>query len=108
MSFHLSTYSKVDKWRCHDDIIIPVGRRGDYGQLRNGKFNFCFSGLVYWTGDGETGVSRDELLELLAEKMEEKDVLHWGVQCNRAMRMLFPDVQMKRKGKYKTYPFYED
>ncbi|XP_071097690.1 uncharacterized protein [Haliotis cracherodii] len=62
--------------------------------------------LVYWTGECDTGVSRDELLELLAEKIEEKDVQHWGVQCNRAMRMLFPEVQMKRKGKYKTTVFF--
>ncbi|XP_033760957.1 uncharacterized protein LOC117342806 [Pecten maximus] len=60
--------------------------------------------LVQWTGDLESGVSRDEILELLKGRIEEPDVQHWGVQCNRAIRVLFPNVEMKRKGKYKTYP----
>jgi len=52
----------------------------------------------------ESGISRDEILELLKGRIEEPDVQHWGVQCNRAIRVLFPNVEMKRKGKYKTYP----
>ncbi|KAL5013019.1 hypothetical protein ScPMuIL_011570 [Solemya velum] len=64
--------------------------------------------VVYWTGDLQSGVARDEVLDLLHEKIDEPDVVHWGVQCNRAMRLLFPDIQMKRKGKFKTYPFIGD
>lgn len=52
----------------------------------------------------QKGVSRDEVLRALAELVGETEVQHWGVQCNRAVRMLFPHVEMKRKGKYKTYP----
>ncbi|OWF44379.1 hypothetical protein KP79_PYT01702 [Mizuhopecten yessoensis] len=62
--------------------------------------------LVQWTGDLESGVSRDEILELLKGRIEEPDVQHWGVQCNRAIRVLFPNVEMKRKGKYKTTVFF--
>ncbi|XP_069121256.1 uncharacterized protein [Argopecten irradians] len=62
--------------------------------------------LVQWTGDLDSGVSRDEILELLKGRIEEPDVQHWGVQCNRAIRVLFPNVEMKRKGKYKTTVFF--
>lgn len=61
--------------------------------------------LVCWTGDLETGVSRDELLQLLAEPIADSNVLVWGIECNRAVRKLYPEVHTKRKGKYKTYPF---
>ena len=64
-----------------------------------------FAELVFWTGDLDVGISRDEVLQLLGEKIEETGVQYWGVQCNRAMRFLFPSIHMKRKGKFKTYPF---
>ncbi|XP_041368862.1 uncharacterized protein LOC121383126 [Gigantopelta aegis] len=62
--------------------------------------------IIHWTGDTESGVSRDQLLEVLAAKIKDPDIHHWGVQCNRAARMLFPDIQMRRKGKYKSTVFY--
>ncbi|CAI9716325.1 probable serine serine/threonine-protein kinase DDB_G0282963 isoform X1 [Octopus vulgaris] len=46
--------------------------------------------LVFWTGDFDMGISRDEVLQLLGQKIEEPGVQYWGVQCNRAMRFLFP------------------
>ncbi|ESO92836.1 hypothetical protein LOTGIDRAFT_162312 [Lottia gigantea] len=27
--------------------------------------------------------------------MEEREIIHWGVQCNRAVRILFPDMIMR-------------
>jgi hypothetical protein len=54
----------------------------------------------------EAGVSRDDVLHILGRKIDDSEVQHWGIQCNRAIRILFPHVQMKRKGKYKTYPFF--
>ncbi|XP_064616474.1 uncharacterized protein LOC135480550 [Liolophura sinensis] len=62
--------------------------------------------LVCWTGDLESGVSRDELLHLLAEPIADSNVLVWGIECNRAVRKLYPEVHTKRKGKYKTTVFY--
>ncbi|KAL8568217.1 hypothetical protein ACOMHN_027740 [Nucella lapillus] len=63
-------------------------------------------GLLYWSGQVERGVTRDAVLHVLAERLSEAEVFHWGMQCNKALRMLFPLVHMKRKGKYKTYPFF--
>ncbi|XP_025112989.1 uncharacterized protein LOC112575379 [Pomacea canaliculata] len=62
--------------------------------------------LLRWTGHVQKGVSRDEVLRALAELVGETEVQHWGVQCNRAVRMLFPHVEMKRKGKYKTTVYF--
>lgn len=62
--------------------------------------------LVFWTGDLDVGISRDEVLQLLGEKIEETGVQYWGVQCNRAMRFLFPSIHMKRKGKFKTTVYF--
>ncbi|XP_076436569.1 LOW QUALITY PROTEIN: uncharacterized protein LOC143276068 [Babylonia areolata] len=63
-------------------------------------------GLLCWSGQVERGVSRDAVLHVLAARLSEAEVFHWGMQCNKALRMLFPLVLMKRKGKYKTYPFF--
>ncbi|KAL3870657.1 hypothetical protein ACJMK2_038704 [Sinanodonta woodiana] len=62
--------------------------------------------VLTWTGNLYHGVSRDQILNMLIEKFSESEVKHWGSQCNRAIRFLYPDVEMKRKGKYKTYPFH--
>ncbi|GAB1599228.1 probable serine/threonine-protein kinase DDB_G0282963 [Argonauta hians] len=62
--------------------------------------------LVFWTGDFDMGISRDEVLQLLGQKIEEPGVQYWGVQCNRAMRFLFPSIHMKRKGKFKTTVYF--
>ncbi|XP_070176158.1 uncharacterized protein [Littorina saxatilis] len=62
-------------------------------------------GLLFWSGEVSRGVSRDEVLHVLAARLSESEVYQWGMQCNKALRILFPLVVMKRKGKYKTYPF---
>ncbi|XP_076091197.1 uncharacterized protein LOC143063116 [Mytilus galloprovincialis] len=62
--------------------------------------------IVRWRGDLEAGVSRDDVLHILGRKIDDSEVQHWGVQCNRAIRILFPHVQMKRKGKYKTTVYF--
>lgn len=55
--------------------------------------------------DGDCSISRDDLLTVLHKRIDEPDVLYWGMQCNRAIRIVFPSVTIKRKGKFKTYPF---
>ncbi|KAK3602204.1 hypothetical protein CHS0354_004722 [Potamilus streckersoni] len=62
--------------------------------------------VLTWTGNMYHGVSRDQVLNMLIEKFSESEVKHWGSQCNRAIRFLYPDVEMKRKGKYKTTVFF--
>lgn len=52
----------------------------------------------------ENGVHRQDLLIVLTDAIQDAEVGNWGAQCNRALRLVFPHVDMKRKGKYKTYP----
>ena len=61
--------------------------------------------MLLWSGQVERGVTRDDVLHVLAARLSESEVYQWGMQCNKALRILFPLVLMKRKGKYKTYPF---
>ncbi|XP_052222943.1 uncharacterized protein LOC127838902 [Dreissena polymorpha] len=58
--------------------------------------------IVKWTGCMEEGVYRQDLLTVLAVCLCEEEACHWGAQANRAMRHVFPLVDMKRKGKYKS------
>ncbi|XP_062594576.1 uncharacterized protein LOC134255994 [Saccostrea cucullata] len=58
--------------------------------------------LVQFSEDAESSVSRDDLLTVLHKRIDEPDVLYWGMQCNRAIRIVFPSVVIKRKGKFKT------
>ncbi|XP_061169596.1 uncharacterized protein LOC133178954 [Saccostrea echinata] len=58
--------------------------------------------LVQFSDDMECSVSRDDLLTVLHKRIDEPDVLYWGMQCNRAIRIVFPLVIIKRKGKFKT------
>ena len=60
--------------------------------------------MLLWSGQVERGVTRDDVLHVLAARLSESEVYQWGMQCNKALRILFPLVLMKRKGKYKTYP----
>lgn len=69
--------------------------------------------ILKWTGNMECGVHRQDLLILLSDAIHDSDVSNWGAQCNRAIRLVFPNVDMKRKGKYKTtmylgVEFHED
>lgn len=66
---------------------------------------YFFSALLRWNGCMDSGVHRQELLAALGAVLQEPDALNWGAQCNRAIRLVFPLVDMKRKGKYKAYPF---
>ncbi|CAG2187453.1 unnamed protein product [Mytilus edulis] len=45
--------------------------------------------IVRWRGDLEAGVSRDDVLHILGRQIDDSEVQHWGVQCNRAIRILF-------------------
>ncbi|KAL4218996.1 hypothetical protein ACF0H5_021580 [Mactra antiquata] len=62
--------------------------------------------ILKWTGNMENGIHRQDLLIVLSDAIQDTDVGNWGAQCNRALRLVFPHVDMKRKGKYKTYPLY--
>jgi len=53
----------------------------------------------------DAGVHRQELLAALGAVLQDSDAMSWGAQCNRAIRLVYPLVDMKRKGKYKAYPF---
>lgn len=64
-----------------------------------------FPDVVEFSEDGDCSISRDDLLTVLHKRIDEPDVLYWGMQCNRAIRIVFPSVIIKRKGKFKTYPF---
>ncbi|KAK7094572.1 hypothetical protein V1264_006107 [Littorina saxatilis] len=64
------------------------------------------TGLLFWSGEVSRGVSRDEVLHVLAARLSESEVYQWGMQCNKALRILFPLVVMKRKGKYKTTVYF--
>lgn len=66
---------------------------------------FLFLEVVMWTGDPEQCIMREGLLEVVAGVLDDQIVLEWGIPCNRAMRHLFPSLTIKRRGKYKTYPF---
>ncbi|XP_060594780.1 uncharacterized protein LOC132749112 [Ruditapes philippinarum] len=58
--------------------------------------------ILRWTGNMESGVHRQDLLILLCEAIQDTDASNWGAQCNRAIRLVFPNIDMKRKGKYKA------
>lgn len=58
--------------------------------------------VVEFSEDGDCSISRDDLLTVLHKRIDEPDVLYWGMQCNRAIRIVFPSVIIKRKGKFKT------
>lgn len=58
--------------------------------------------ILQWTGCLEMGVYRHELLSVLARSMCDPDAYHWGSQCNRAIRIVFPMTDIKRRGKYKS------
>ncbi|XP_053381048.1 uncharacterized protein LOC123551920 [Mercenaria mercenaria] len=58
--------------------------------------------ILKWTGNMDSGVHRQDLLLLLCDVIQDSDVSNWGAQCNRAIRLVFPNIDMKRKGKYKT------
>ncbi|XP_013420312.1 uncharacterized protein LOC106180755 [Lingula anatina] len=62
--------------------------------------------FVQWTGLPDSCISRDVLLENVSWVINDQDINNWGMQCNRAMRQLFPDVATKRKGKLKTTYYY--
>ena len=49
-------------------------------------------------------MTRDTILDIMSEILQDGDVINWGTQCNRAIRNLFPMVFIKRKGKFKSYP----
>ncbi len=66
----------------------------------------CISELVRWTGHMDSCLTRDSLLHSLSSHTGDTDVLSWGMQCNRAIRQVFPEVYMKRKGKFKTTCYY--
>lgn len=70
---------------------------------------FCtlLAAILKWTGCMDSGVHRQELLAALGAVLQDPDAMNWGAQCNRAIRLVFPLVDMKRKGKYKAYPFFE-
>ena len=53
----------------------------------------------------EKGVYRDDILSVLADTLENPETKNWGKQCNKAVRVVFPNIDIKRKGKDKTYPF---
>ena len=69
------------------------------------SFYCMISAILKWTGNMDCGVHRQDLLILLCETIQDSDACNWGAQCNRAIRLVFPNIDMKRKGKYKTYPF---
>lgn len=58
--------------------------------------------ILRWTGNMDCGVHRQDLLLVLSDTIQDVDVGNWGAQCNRAIRAVFPNVDMKRKGKFKT------
>lgn len=58
--------------------------------------------VVEFSEDVDCSISRDDLLTVLHKRIDEPDVLYWGMQCNRAIRIVFPSVIIKRKGKFKT------
>ncbi|WAR30976.1 hypothetical protein MAR_033518 [Mya arenaria] len=60
--------------------------------------------VVQWTGCMETGVYRQELLLVLGASPGEQ-AYHWGSQCNRAIRLVFPLILKKRKGS--QFPFQD-
>ena len=62
------------------------------------------TGVIRFTGHMNNCVTRDMLLYILSEQLNEPDVTNWGTQCNRAVRHLYPQTYLKRKGKFKTYP----
>ena len=54
----------------------------------------------------DNGVYRDDILSVLADTLRDSETKNWGKQCNKAVRVVFPNVEIKRKGKDKTYPFF--
>ena len=62
-------------------------------------------GVISWSGESECNVSRDVLLDLLSTTNDNPAMTDWGTACNKAVRQLYPNVIIKRKGKFKTYPF---
>ena len=64
-----------------------------------------FSAILLWTGDMDKGVYRDDILSVLVDTLGNPETKNWGKQCNKAVRVVFPNVDIKRKGKDKTYPF---
>ena len=63
-----------------------------------------FTDTLDWTGDMDSGVIREDLLSVLAVRLGDPELQNRGMQCNKAIRMVFPAVNMMRKGKFKTYP----
>ena len=61
--------------------------------------------MLLWTGDMDKGVYRDDILLALSDMLSDPDIKSWGKQSNKAIRVVFPNVEIKRKGKDKTYPF---
>ena len=52
----------------------------------------------------DKGVYRDDILLALSDMLSDPDIKSWGKQSNKAIRVVFPNVEIKRKGKDKTYP----
>lgn len=62
--------------------------------------------VIRFTGHMNNCVTRDMLLYILSEQLSESDVTNWGTQCNRAVRHLYPQTYLKRKGKFKTTCYF--
>ena len=60
------------------------------------------AGVVQYTGSADSSVARETILGMLSSRLGEPSVLTWAGQCNKAVRQVFPHVNLRRKGKYKT------
>ncbi|XP_064649910.1 uncharacterized protein LOC135501625 [Lineus longissimus] len=70
------------------------------------KIHRVLPDLVAWRGDEDAKVPRADLIALLRYSLKELDTSssNWGWQCNRAVRLFFPEVVIERRGKHKhTY-----
>jgi len=66
-----------------------------------------FPDLIRYTGNMADSVPRSELLNMLSRRFNQPQILYWGPQCNKAIEALYPNIDIRRKGRSKVYPFYK-
>ena len=63
-----------------------------------------FSELISYTGNMADSVPRAIVLGMLSRRFNQPGIVYWGPQCNKAVQALYPNMEIRRKGRSKVYP----